>query len=55
MPETTPEEEKAAEDEEETNPYKRALLDNEKHKKEFIESLKAEADARKKREAEEKA
>ena len=49
------EQEDQAEEEDETNPYKRALKDNEKRKEAFIDELKAAADARKKQEAEAKA
>ena len=55
VPEHNPSEEGVEDKEEETNPYKRALLDNEKRKEAYIEELKAAADARKKKEAEDKA
>ena len=36
------------------NPYERALRDNEKHKKRFVEELKQAAEERKQREKEER-
>ena len=44
-----PEDEKG----DEMNPYERALKDNEKHKKSFIDELKKEAEERKKAKKEE--
>ena len=55
VPDHNPNEEVVEEAEDESNPYKRALKDNEKRKEAFIEELKAAADARKKKEAEDKA
>ena len=40
--------------ESELNPYERALKENEKHKKSFIEELKQAAEERKQREKEER-
>ena len=41
------------EDQNDLNPYERALRDNEKHKKRFVDELKKEAEERKKAKKEE--